>query len=101
MRWSLRCAGHDEAVTSFGRDDNVFLCEEQGQQKRQGQQQIPFGDDNKKDKGNGRDEMRGALRCAGHDEAVTGFGRDDNVLLCGMKIRGKSRNKDNSRSPSG
>ena len=31
--------------------------------------------------GNSNGEMRGALHCATHDETVSGFGRDDAVLL--------------------
>jgi hypothetical protein len=69
MRGSLHCAADDETVRRFGRDDDylvggeknngrspIRLCSGQalrgmttkgGQQQ---QQQIPFGDDNQKDK---------------------------------------------------
>jgi hypothetical protein len=42
-------------------------------------QQIPFGDDSKKDKCNYKNEMRSSLHCAVHDETVNRFGRDDDV----------------------
>jgi hypothetical protein len=30
--------------------------------------------------------MRGSLHCAGHDEAVNGFGRDDGVWWLGVSV---------------
>jgi hypothetical protein len=32
---------------------------------------------------NGNGEMRGALHCAAHDEAVSSFGRDDDFKFLG------------------
>jgi hypothetical protein len=54
-----------------------------------------------KHKYNGRDEMRGSLRCAVHDETVNSYGRDDDVFVVWEKGDGNSRDKGNSRSPSG
>ncbi|WP_433968968.1 hypothetical protein [Tunturiibacter gelidiferens] len=45
---SLHCAVHDEAVNSFGRDDVPYYW----LGKRTKMTADPFGDDNKKDKGN-------------------------------------------------
>jgi hypothetical protein len=45
---------------------------------------------NSKNKNNSKSKMRGSLRCATHDETVSGFGRDDAVcFLDGEK--GESR----------
>jgi hypothetical protein len=48
-------------------DMTMFVWnEEQGQQQKQGQQQIPFGDDNKKNNSKGKGENAGIspLRCS-------------------------------------
>jgi hypothetical protein len=55
------------------------LCEG-GQQKTnsgRGEKQIPFGDDNQRGKGKGKDAMSGPLLCAMDDKAGSRFGRED------------------------
>jgi hypothetical protein len=87
----------------FGRF--YWLEEGRWQQQRQGQQQIPFGDDNKKSNCNSK--MRGSLRCAVHGETVNSFGRDDDafigwtLLLVGRRAMATAETRTNSRFPSG
>jgi hypothetical protein len=64
-----------------GKGDSGFFAGLQGDIKnrqRQEQQQIPFGDDNKKGKCNYKTKC-GDLSTAAHDETVNRFGRDDDV----------------------
>jgi hypothetical protein len=50
---------------------------------------------------NGRDEMRGSLHYAVHEETVNSFGRDDEIIAVWKKGDGNRRDKGNSRSPAG
>ena len=84
MRGFLRCAAHDEAVSSFGRNDEPFLHSTAVEMTLpffalriwDCNSTFPSGMTNKRtDNGKDKGEMRGFLRCAAHDEAVSSFGR--------------------------
>ena len=95
MRGFLHCATHDETVSGFGRNDAVFG----GSKKQIPPPSTPLrvrsdkcGLRNDKQRQNKttaktRAKMRGVLHCATHDETVSGFGRNDAVVLSDQRLR--------------